>query len=593
MVHVLELPNDTLERIALQLSLCDLVAFLHTHPRLQALQSLLLLLDGCSSRKALRHAAQIGSVRLAEAACYQYQRACILSFERERSDDNPLIIAALNNHNNVAGVLLNFGFSPDIRDSAGKTALHYSARTGDVTSLCQILRYGANPNAFDSTWLTPMHEASRHCNIEAMYYLINSGAQVNLRDCLGMTALHYAALSNSPLGIQLLLDYGADATLSDQSSILPIHHAAQRGYLEPFFILISKGMELSTRDAHGANVAHYAAKSWNSAVISTLANLSASLLQSRDTRGRTPLHYAAKCNNYSNLEILLSAGVDIDALDNDCNTPLMIAANNNDMTSISMLLARNAKPHFRNMHGLTAYDIAIENYSFDLAGIILSYEQHGTLERECKEFCHNALRIMSMRKTYGSVNNNPSALEIGIVAAKLGDLRIVRSMLRKDETWPPDYTMLAEAAKLGRNDLVQVLISCGISADPKCYHPPSLTALHYAVMRSDVGLISKLLESKVNVNCKDDRGITPLHLAVQQLDLGVVQILLDAESNPDIQDDEGKTALHWAAEYGDPNMVRLLRHHGADSKIRSEARMTALDYAAAKGQKSVYQLLEG
>jgi ankyrin repeat protein len=72
-----------------------------------------------------------------------------------------------------------------------ETALHRSARAGDIPSMQSQLKLGANPNARDQVGRTPLVNAAEQGHLDAAQLLIKSGADLNVRSRIG-TALEVA-----------------------------------------------------------------------------------------------------------------------------------------------------------------------------------------------------------------------------------------------------------------------------------------------------------------------------------------------------------------------------------------------------------------
>jgi ankyrin repeat protein len=77
-----------------------------------------------------------------------------------------------------------------------------------------------------------------------------------------------------------------------------------------------------------------------------------------DQAGWSPLHYAATGPEPRLVQLLIERGAAIDALSPNGTTPLMMAAQYGNPASVDLLLARGADPRLKNDQGLTAADFA-------------------------------------------------------------------------------------------------------------------------------------------------------------------------------------------------------------------------------------------
>jgi|GEM_PF-3134159 len=115
------------------------------------------------------------------------------------------------------------------------------------------------------------------------------------------------------------------------------------------------------------------------------------------------------------------------------------------------------------------------------------------------------------------------------------------------------------------------------------------TALHWAVSRSQIQIISVLLASGADVNLQSKDGKTPLH---RVSDVHVAQQLLQAGANPNIHDHEdGKSPLHWAAGLEHREIVAELLKAGADINAIDGNGKTALQGAVQSGDFQMVEFL--
>ncbi len=101
--------------------------------------------------------------------------------------------------------------------------------------------------------------------------------------------------------------------------------------------------------------------SGNSTAVRTLVKFSPKLVHTKDAQGRHPIHLATSKNKISILELLLSAGANIDAKDDKGNTCLHYAISDNRFEVFEFLMAKKASPIIENNRHLTAKDLARTN----------------------------------------------------------------------------------------------------------------------------------------------------------------------------------------------------------------------------------------
>jgi ankyrin repeat protein len=141
--------------------------------------------------------------------------------------------------------------------------------------------------------------------------LLDSGSNVDATDIFGNTALIYASLAGHADMIELLLLRSADSKLKNKQGQDCVEVAKSRGHAQALSIL--RGAEL--------------------------------LLLIQDGEGTRALE-------------LLDAGLDVDVRAIGGWTPLMVAALENQVEMVKLLVKRGARTDVRNAQGLTAEDIA-------------------------------------------------------------------------------------------------------------------------------------------------------------------------------------------------------------------------------------------
>jgi ankyrin repeat protein len=86
----------------------------------------------------------------------------------------------------------------------------------------------------------------------------------------------------------------------------------------------------------------------------------------------TFLHLAVETGNLAMVQILISNGADVNALDIRYETPLMVAAANNHLTIAQELLSQGADPEMRDIVTFTAMAIAVSRGNTEIAQLLES-----------------------------------------------------------------------------------------------------------------------------------------------------------------------------------------------------------------------------
>lgn len=143
-------------------------------------------------------------------------------------------------------------------------------------------------------------------------------------------------------------------------------------------------------------------------------------------------------------------------------------------------------------------------------------------------------------------------------------------------------------------------LDAGADVNAKFYNKNKLsgllkdgTLLIYAIYEERQKFAQTLVTKySADVDAHTSEYMTALHYAVINSDMDSIEMLLDAECDYDASDIDGLTPLHMAAFYGDQEIVERLVAAGADIRARDEDGLTAFDYARRKKMTSAIPFLK-
>lgn len=199
---------------------------------------------------------------------------------------------------------------------------------------------------------TPSAEKRRYSEI--VNILIKAGADVNDRDYAGMTPLTIAAISRNDSGIiEALLQAGANVNVRDNASKTVFD------YVETDPVFNKKPVYWKI-----VNSRYKKALNWKKATVEKVkaAISDGTDVNGRDKNGMTPLMNAVQNKNPAVAKLLIDAGADVNACDNDNGTSLMyVTAFNANLKTADFLIKAGAKVNVRNKFDETPLIIAIKN----------------------------------------------------------------------------------------------------------------------------------------------------------------------------------------------------------------------------------------
>uniref|UniRef100_A0A8C2ZUZ6 Ankyrin repeat domain 52 n=1 Tax=Cyclopterus lumpus TaxID=8103 RepID=A0A8C2ZUZ6_CYCLU len=296
-----------------------------------------------------------------------------------------LLLQAILGSEDCVSALLEHGASPLCRDSKGRTPLHLVASRGH-TELLQTLQKAAmkaDPldSILDFRGYTPTHWAAHHGREGCLHILLENklfsnqegnlftalhcalvnghdvaagllvktvGPKlVHVSDAKGRTALHAAAYSGNVAGLQLVLAQGAEVNAVDHCGCSALMVAADYGQtMAVEFLLHKANPDLTLVDVDTNTALHLAcSKGHEMCALLILGETSdSSLINATNSTLQMPLHIAARKGLATVVQVLLSRGAAVMAVDEEGHTPALACAPNKNVADCLALILSTMKP---------------------------------------------------------------------------------------------------------------------------------------------------------------------------------------------------------------------------------------------------------
>ena len=445
----------------------------------------------------------------------------------------------------------------------------------------------------------PVIDAVKSGNVEAVRTLLQKRVDVNLAESDGMTALHWAARNNDLASARLLLRAGANTKATTRYGVTPLALAAQNGSAQMLDLLLKGGADANAALPEGETALMTAARTGSAASIKVLASHGANVNVQENWMGESALSWAAAENHTDAVKALIELGADVNkkstvlqfpefkwttsgmvstALPRGGWTPLMHAARQGSLEA-GKALAESPQIDLNivDPDGTTALVVAIINAHYDFAAMLLD---KGADPNVADSTGTAALYFLVDMHTLGGMQGRPApklvdAIDAGGVLEKLIakganlNARLQRPMLGRyhgsgDATLGEGTTPFLRAAKAVDVPFMRVLLEAGADAT-LTKKDRTNAAMLVAAGQANSGYLG----------AGPDAALTAT--------LEALQMCIDKGVDLNAFNTAGQTAMHVAAGRGLDGVVKYLAEHGAKLDRTDKQGRTPLDVALGVG----------
>jgi ankyrin repeat protein len=262
-------------------------------------------------------------------------------------------------------------------------------------------------------------------------------------------------------------------------------------------------------------------------------------INAKNEEGNTPLIVAAKDDREDIVLLLLDSGANIDETDDDGDTALMnLARDGNRENIIQILLDRGSNINLQNERG----------YSAIMLAALFNPDKISTLQTF----------IDSGADIYSRDNEGNTVFELCIME--------------------------------DNEDLIHFLLENG--SDINSQNNVGDTPLIIAVYIGFMSIVQILVNEGANMNLQNYNLQTPLHVALEyERELVAQSLCSDIDLEIDIKDNEGKTPLMYACEWGFLIVARILLERGSDPYLVDNNNYNSFYFANLSGNLEIIELL--
>jgi len=463
----------------------------------------------------------------------------------------PDLVAAVKAGNSTAvRALLQQHADVNAREIDGTTALHWASRAADVQTVALLLGAGADPNALNRYGATALSLAARTGNAGVLDALFRAGASLKTADAAladGQTVLMLAARAGNVEAVKLLVARGAGVNAAERrTGTTALMWAALDDRAEAVRALVAAGADVNARSA----VTEY--PHTPPGVIGDKVEEGASYVgQSVLPKGGwTALTYASRQGALGAVTALADSGADLNAVDPDGSSALMVAIINGHGDIAARLVEKGANSNLGDRTGATPLYAAIDMHTLattfgrpDLPPAVVA----GSLDVVKMLLAHGADPNARLKEKVIKRQYNPGDPRLGegatpfMRAARGGDAPVMRLLLQAG----------ADPALTQKNGNTPLYLAAGIG--------PGGNNPDHGTEKGALEAIAICLEAGADINAVNAAGDTAVHAALGSP--AIVRYLADRGARVDVKNKQGRTPLDTVLRNreGNPETIALLK----------------------------------
>ncbi|XGA08619.1 MAG: ankyrin repeat domain-containing protein [Wolbachia endosymbiont of Xenopsylla cheopis] len=262
-----------------------------------------------------------------------------------------ILLATLHNNACIAKMLMVFGANPNIEDKYGMTAI--SMATMNNKKILEILQHTEEkgieyPEQKVSVQEMFFHAVSFKQMKRVVSMLVNiSTVKIDEKNKYGSTAVHLAVSNDDLYMLEILVAFRANLNAQDNQGNTALFAAILEGSLKMIKALLELGAKCNICNIRGNFPIHLAVERKHLTIIKKLCI--EDTVNRNSFNGLAPLHLAIRHNSVNVVkELLLCDHIDINIRDNNGNTPLIMAGQNDCLEIARLLLEHGANSSLEN-----------------------------------------------------------------------------------------------------------------------------------------------------------------------------------------------------------------------------------------------------
>ena len=416
----------------------------------------------------------------------------------------PLVSAAKQGDRDAVRSLLNGIPQKVIAGPEGTAALVWAASRNDLEMADLLVRAGADVKAANEFGATPLYAAVAHADPALAQKLLAAGADANTALVSGETPLMQAARRGNLATVRVLLankaNPNAEESRGGQTALMWAVSQRQSAVVEE---LLKGGAKVDAGAKSGFTPLMFAAQQNDVASARILLRAGADPNQAQKGTAFTPLIIASAMVNTQFVDLMLENGAKADAVDwrgytslglvvRDSHYGLDLARKDQIVTVVKSLLAHGANPNFRlkQPKALTIIEVSLDGATplllaaeVNNLGAVKALLDAGADPRITTEYGTTALALSAGAGTDEQRPRAPEERAMAIEVAKL----LVEHGADVHAVGQFGWTALHAAAYQGLNDVIEYLVGKGADVNEMDAFGQTPLSIALAVLVQDIG----------------------------------------------------------------------------------------------------------
>ncbi|XP_042310083.1 ankyrin repeat and death domain-containing protein 1B isoform X2 [Sceloporus undulatus] len=318
---------------------------------------------------------------------------------------------------------------------------------------------------------------------------------------------------------------------------------------------------------------------------------------------RTALHFAVAGNHISAVDFLLHHKARVDIADKHGLTPVHLAAWSGNLDIMLILIKAGADQKAKNQERRNALHLAAQNNSVRIVDYFIQ-DLH-LLDLNTRDEKGRKPFLLAAEKGHAEMVNELISLNLSTsekdndgntalhLAAKNGHHEVVEVLLPQweeiNEFNEDGETPFYLAVAGGHEKCADLLLEAG--SDINILNKHNTNVLHIATQNGHTPLVTYLISKNINLETQPQQKNSPLHLAIIKNNLPVVNSLIDACHDINSVDQRHQTPLHLAADLGNVEVIEMLLRAGCDLNIVDKQGKTALAVASRSNHALIVDMI--